>query len=112
MKRIRVAAALALLLPAAACKNSNGSTDWGETLGLGALVGVGAAAAGGLLNDVGNSQREPRRGRYGYGSGYGSGAYYGNDAYRGGGYNPGGYSGYLGGGSYGSGYLPPYRRGY
>lgn len=60
MKRIL---ALAVILPLAACQNPNGSTNWPETLGLGAGLGFGAAALGGLFND---SSRNQRYGGYGH----------------------------------------------
>ena len=57
--------AIGALLLLAACQNPNGSTNWGNTVLLGAGAGAAAAGLAGILNDVNNSQS--RQDNYGYG---------------------------------------------
>lgn len=64
MKRILI---LAAILPLAACQNPNGSTNWGQTVGLGVLAGGGAALLGGAVNNSNQGNR--------YHGGYGGGGY-------------------------------------
>lgn len=61
-KQMLVVAGLAALA-LAGCQNRDGSTNWGQTIGLGAATGLGAAVIGGAVNDHNN--RPAHRG-YGY----------------------------------------------
>jgi hypothetical protein len=63
MRRLTAAAALSASLLLAACQNPDGSTDWGNTLLLGAGVGTAAALVAGAAAD----QPQPH---YGRGGGY------------------------------------------
>ncbi|MBL6456989.1 hypothetical protein JMJ55_16750 [Belnapia sp. T6] len=86
IRRIAAAALLSSSLMLAGCQNPDGSTNWGNTLLLGAGVGAAAALAAGAASD------KPR-------------PYYRNRGYGGhGGYRHPGY-----GGGYGGGYGRPYR---
>ena len=89
--RLLAAAGLSVALLLGGCQNPDGSTNWGNTLLLGA--GVGAAAA--LIAGSASNHPHPRH----YAGGYG----YGGP--RGGGYYPA-YGGYGGYGGYARG---PYR---
>jgi hypothetical protein len=84
MRRILSAAALSSAVLLAGCQNPDGSTNWGNTLLLGAGVGTAAALVAGAASD------NPRPRRYAhwgprYGSGYGGGY---RPAYGYGGYRP------------------------
>lgn len=92
--RLLTAAGLSAALLLGGCQNPNGTTDWGNTLLLGAGIGVAAAVIAGAAAD----NPKPRR----YANGYDGG-------YRGG---RGGYQRGYGGGYYGSGYHPSYGRGW
>ena len=85
IRRIAAAALLSSSLMLAGCQNPDGSTNWGNTLLLGAGVGAAAALAAGAASD------KPR-------------PYYGNR----GGYYGGGHGGYRQPG-YGGGYGRHYR---
>lgn len=95
--RLATALALAAALGTAACQNPDGSTNWGNTLALGAGVGLAGAALAAAASD--NGDRGGRHGRayrgdrrvpnYGYRNsvGYGDGRYasgYGRGGYGGG----------------------------
>ena len=79
MRRVIAATALAASLLLAGCQNPDGSTNWGNTLLLGAGLGTAAALAAGAASD--QPQRHYGRGGYGRG-GYAGG--YGGRSYRGG----------------------------
>ena len=67
MRRVFAAAALSAGLLLAGCQNPDGSTNWGNTLLLGAGVGAGAALLAGAASD----RPQPRYSR-GHGGGYGA----------------------------------------
>jgi hypothetical protein len=73
MKRILILATV--VLPLAGCQNPNGSTNWGNTLLMGAGTGVAGGVLGGLINDGNHNNRYYRGGGGGYG--YGGGGGYG-----------------------------------
>ena len=82
MRRVIAATATAASLLLAGCQNPDGSTNWGNTLLLGAGLGTAAALVAGAASD----QPQHHHGR-GYGRGYGRGGYaagYGGRPYRGG----------------------------
>lgn len=85
MRRTLAALSLSAALLTAACQNPDGSTDWGNTLLLGAGVGLAGAAVAGAVSDNRDDHRHYRRQqpppRY-YGQGYGRGYGYGRPAYR------------------------------
>ncbi|WP_149537970.1 hypothetical protein [Siccirubricoccus phaeus] len=64
MTRILAALTLSLSLVLGGCQNPDGSTNWGNTLLLGAGVGAAAGLIAGAAND---------RPRHHYASGYGRG---------------------------------------
>jgi hypothetical protein len=80
MRRILTALALSATLALGACQNPDGSTNWGQTLALGAGVGLGAALLAGAASDN-DRPRHYRSGGYGGRSyaydrgGYGRGYY-------------------------------------
>lgn len=65
-----VALALAAAVALGGCQNPNGTTDWGNTLLLGAGVGAAAALVAGAASDSGSRRR-------GYRQDYGRGPRYG-----------------------------------
>lgn len=80
MRRILTPLALSAMLALAACQNPDGSTNWGQTLALGAGVGLGAALIAGAAADN-DRPRHYHRGGYGgrgyaYNGGYGRGGRY------------------------------------
>jgi hypothetical protein len=95
MRRTLSAAALSAAVLLAGCQNPDGSTNWGNTLLLGAGVGTAAALVAGAASD----NPRPRRYAHGPRHGYGHGGYRPSYAYGGGGYRPaygygGGYRGW------------------
>lgn len=104
--RLLAAAGLSATLLLAGCQNPNGSTNWGNTLLLGAGVGTAAALVAGAASD------QPRYRGYsgGYRGGYGGyrGGYYPSRGY----YPNQGYYGGYGGRGYGYGYGPRHYRGW
>ena len=93
MKRTLSALALSAALALGGCQNPDGSTNWGNTLLLGAGVGTAAALAAGAASDSGPRYRGRGYSSRGYDRGYGYGPAYG------------GYGAGYGGGYYGR----PYR---
>ncbi|TCZ55019.1 hypothetical protein [Roseicella aquatilis] len=85
LSRLLTAAGLSAALLLGGCQNPDGSTNWGNTLLLGAGVGTAAALVAGAASD------NPRPRRYSGGYGGPRGGYY--PAY-GGGYGRGGYRGW------------------
>ncbi|MFZ4406452.1 MAG: hypothetical protein ACOYOH_03880 [Paracraurococcus sp.] len=81
LSRLLTAAALSNALLLGGCQNPDGSTNWGNTLLLGA--GIGTAAA--LIAGAGSDHRASRHyaGGYGGGSGRGYGQGYGGGYRRG-----------------------------
>lgn len=82
MPRILAALGLSGALLLGGCQNPDGSTNWGNTLLLGAGVGTAAALLAGAASD------QPRHYAHGYRSAPGYGGYYS------GGYGRGGYRGW------------------
>jgi len=74
--RILVALGLAAALAVGGCQNPDGSTNWGNTLLLGAGVGAAAALAAGAVSDD-RPNRGYGRSRYGNGPRYDRGPRYG-----------------------------------
>jgi hypothetical protein len=66
MRRALATLVLAASLVLAGCQNPDGSTDWGNTLLLGAGVGVAAALVAGAASD----SPQPRRNQGYYRQGY------------------------------------------
>ena len=86
--RFLAAAGLSAALLLGGCQNPDGSTNWGNTLLLGAGVGTAAALVAGAASD------QPRHKHYaggGYGGGYRGGYYPGYGRGYGGGYGRPGY---------------------
>lgn len=70
MRRILTALALTASLAVAGCQNPDGSTDWGNTVALGAGVGIAAGLLAGAANDNGHHRHYDRGGYYDRGYGY------------------------------------------
>jgi hypothetical protein len=87
-RRVLPIIALAGSMLLGACQNPDGSTDWGNTLALGAGAGLATALIVGAASDDGHDHRRSR----GYSRGYGYDRGYGHDrGYGRGGYGRGGY---------------------
>ena len=75
MSRILSALVLAGALVLGGCQNPDGSTNWGNTLLLGAGIGAAAALVAGAASDDGGTRRHahryPRSSRYSHGYGGG-----------------------------------------
>jgi hypothetical protein len=67
MRRILPALALSTVILAGACQNPDGSTNWGNTLLVGAGVGAAAALVAGAATD---SRPYRHAGRHGYRGGH------------------------------------------
>lgn len=80
MPRIPAAFTLSAALLLGGCQNPDGSTNWGNTLLLGAGIGTTAALIAGAASDSGH----PRHYAHGYGPAPGYGGYYGGRSGRGG----------------------------
>jgi hypothetical protein len=78
MRRIIATAALSASLALAGCQNPDGSTNWGNTLLLGAGIGTAAVLVAGAASDHPQHRYGPGYGR-GHGRGY---AFYGRPGYR------------------------------
>jgi drug/metabolite transporter (DMT)-like permease len=72
-RRVLPAFALAASLLVAGCQNPDGSTNWGNTLALGAGAGLATALIAGAASDDGPRYHRSQRsyGRSDYGRGYG-----------------------------------------
>jgi hypothetical protein len=85
MTRILAALALSVSLLLGGCQNPDGSTNWGNTLLLGAGLGAAAGLVAGAVSDQPHHHRYAqgygRRG--GYGGGYNGYGYGGPRSYRG-----------------------------
>lgn len=89
--RALAAAGLSAALLLGGCQNSDGSTNWGNTLLLGAGVGTAAALIAGAASD----NPRPRHYAGGHGGGYRGGYYPSHGGWHGGpGYGRGPYRGW------------------
>ncbi|MFH5925748.1 hypothetical protein [Roseomonas xinghualingensis] len=68
--RILPVLALGIALTTAGCQNPDGSTNWGNTLALGAGLGVAAGAVAAAASDDGPRYRQPPHRHHGSYRGY------------------------------------------